>query len=53
MDAIFIDVILCELTTNHGTSSVYAEGLDINLGLTARLATVHFFSSSYVQHYFP
>ena len=27
---IFIDIVLCELVTNHGTTSVYIEGLDAN-----------------------
>lgn len=32
MNAIFINVVLCELATNHKTSSIYAESLDVNPG---------------------
>lgn len=32
MDVIFIDIILCELATNHKIISICAEGLDVNRG---------------------
>lgn len=32
MDMILINVVLCELATNHRTSSIYVEGLDVNMG---------------------
>ena len=36
MDVIFIDVVLCELATDHRTSLVYTEDLTVNPGSDSR-----------------